>query len=564
MLRKFDDSGSGPEASSVFCEDYEYKSSTNINSKLNDSFDSSFLIPNGSELSFNSQDLEYEPTEPKPAPLRVPMTTKNQSYKKHSIPASRPVSILKTTFLPDDASNYDFPKKIDTKPPIHHSVKHEEKKVSEPNEYKNTGDSKISELENMIIKKDSLIETLRTRVAKMVDELEEVNRKKNIFKFNDNGKIDELGKKCEEYEKIVQGFGFKEKEYGFLVEAKSKENSDLANELKAKQGENECYRVKIVKLENELELVRDKNNALSLSISQIRTQKTELEQEVARLEILKNSQTNEFKILQEDLNRTISSLNHQLAMGQNESKNYQALLKDSQNNYDVLNRSYQLLSNKLQNLENQLGKIDECFRLPLQERKERHSQPTVETPKVLERQFTFNGCENCMPKAGHKKSHSSTSCSKNILREIIDVLEVSTSFEVIPAIKKLMAQPIRLNQTGGNMSTSDKKLIKKLNSLVKDCLSTDPSKEISASQIWRVVKKVFEDYSILLRHFTTSDMSLLRTLLGEGKWSEKITTLVQEHKILRDLFGKLRIKLKLPVNSTVSEIESAIQLIRST
>jgi hypothetical protein len=584
MLGRFDESGSAAEVSSVSGEIFEFKSGTGHLNKLNDSFESSFLAPNGSENSFVSLNSIYDESERyknKNLTLNAPLTAKHSTPLRQTFSTPRPVSILKTTFLPDDASNYDFPKKIntsritkttETKTQINNKeVKAEIVKVPSMKEIEPLRETqKINDLENQILKKDSLIETLRTRVAKMVDELEEAHRKKTYSRnaHVDDERVLELTRKCEEYERKIQAFSVKEREIDSQVDLKNRENQNLVVELRARQAEAENFKLKAVKLESEIASFKEKNSdlkdentnlkekieSLNHTLNYVNSKKNEFEQELRKIEVVKKSLDHEIRKIEEESKRSISTLTQQLFVSQSEVKNFQVLLKNSQENYESLNRSHTTLTSKLQNLESHLGKIDETLRVPLQERKERFSlQDHSETPKVLERQFTFNACENCLPKSSHKKSHSSSSCSKSILRELQDLLEVSSSFEIIPTLKRRLTS---------SLATCEKKLLKKLSILVKECIFRESSKEVSFGQIWRVIKKVFEDYSIFLRHFQTSDLSAMRSSLGEGKWCEKILTLVQEHKILREILGKLRVKLRLPITSTAADIETAIQSIR--
>lgn len=567
MLRRFDELDSAQDISSIFEDLGDFKSSTQMVSKLNDSFESTFMAPVGSEISFNSQNSFYEEirnNKPRMMTLQLPRTMKN-SVPLRQASAPRPVSILQTTFLPDDAGNYNLPKKLTP-----NSIKRSSEnslssnnvskvseainnvsKVSEAIKIQKVDD--LSELENQILKKDALIETLRTRVAKMVDELENTHRK-IAFSKGGSEEIREIKQKCEAYEKKIQGFASREKELEGNLVAREKEISNLNSQVHLVKTENDENKAKIFRIETELLAARQKISQLegiNLSLqARVDSANKALELSTNKLyQAEKESNLSmSLKRTIEENNLTIHKLTKQLGDAQDTSANVQKLLIDSQTNYDSLLKSHNSLTSKLQSLEDQLSKIDQSIRVPLQERKDRHSfSNTSETPKVLERQFTFNNGENLKPI--HKKSHSINSCSKSILREIMEVLEIGNSYEIIPSIKKLS-----LNHT-------EKKLVKKLTGFVRDCVFRD-TREVTPGQVWRLIKKVFEDYASIVKYLQLDDINTIRQCLGEGNWADKISTLTHEHKILRDLLFKLRQKLKIPVSATVSEIELAISSIR--
>lgn len=560
MLRRFEEVDSGPDVSSI-SEIGDFKSSTQLVSKLNDSFESTFMGPTGSEISLTSQNSFYEESEkkkPRTLTLQLPRAMKNSvPLRQSSVP--RPVTVLKTVFLPDDTGNCNMPKKL---------TPNSLKKPSETSffSFKETSPSTslkkappdLSDLENQLIKKDALIETLRTRVAKMVEELENTHRK-IAFSKGGSEELKELRQKCEGYEKKLAILGSKDKEQEAKLIKKDLEISNLTSELNAIKLENDGSKGRFFRLESELTAVKLKNSqleglntslqaqvssstkALELSASKL----TQAENEARFAVNFKKTQETEFKKTIDDNLQTIQILSKQLQDSEDNSKNLQKLLSDSQNKYDSLNRTHAGLTSKLQALEEQLSSIDRSIRVPLQERKDQNFSFVAETPKVIERQFTFNTGENFR----HKKSHSISSCSKSILREVMEVLEVGNSYEIIPCIRKL------------SLSHAEKKLVKKLTGFVRDCVFRD-SRKVSPGQVWRLIKKVFEDYAALVKCFQISDINSVRQCLGDGNWAEKISTLTQEHKILRELLSKLRQKLKIPLTATVSEIELAISSIR--
>lgn len=562
MLRRFDDADSGPDISSI-SELGDFKSSTQLVSKLNDSFESTFMGPAGSEISLSSQNSFYEENEkkkPRMLTLQLPRAMKNSvPLRQSSVP--RPVTVLKTVFLPDDTGNCNMPKKLTPntiKKSTENSFFSYKEDFSETNIKKNS--IELSDLENQLIKKDALIETLRTRVAKMVEELENTHRK-IAFSKGGNEEIKELKQKCEAYEKKINNLGAKDKEVEGKLTKKDMEISNLTSDLNTIKVENDGNKGKIFRLESELAALKQKNTQLeglnsslqaridsSTKALELSSSKLSQAENEARFAVnFKKTQETEFKKTIDENYQTIQTLSKQLQDSEDNSKNIQKLLNDSQNKYDSLSKTHANLTNKLQSLEEQLSKIDQSIRAPLQERKDFQNFSFVaETPKVIERQFTFNG-ENL--RQGHKKSHSISSCSKSILREIMEVLEVGNSYEIIPCIKKL------------GLNHAEKKLVKKLTGFVRDCVFRD-SRDVTPGQVWRLIKKVFEDYAALVKCFQISDISSVRQCLGDGNWAEKISTLTQEHKILRELLGKLRQKLKIPLTATVSEIELAISSIR--
>ena len=567
MLRRFDEVDSAQEISSIFGDLGDFKSSTQGVSKLNDSFESTFMAPGGSEESLNSQNSFYEEfrqNKPKMMTLQLPRAMKN-SVPLRQVSAPRPVSILQTTFLPDDEGNYNLPKKL-TPTSVKRSSESSLLSVQESKVTKGTKGSKgsktqktddLSELENQILKKDALIETLRMRVAKMVDELESTHRKV-AFSRGGGEEIREIKLKCEAYEKKILGFERREKELEGILLSKEKEITCLNSQSLLSRTENDENKGKIFRLETEILAAKQKFSqleGLNLSLqARVDSANKALELNTTKLIQAEKEVSSSITLKRtiDENNLTIYKLTKQLQDAQETSANGQKLLIDSQANYDSLSKSHHNLTSKLQSLEDQLSKIDQSIRSPLQERRDLFNLANTSEPppKPLERQFTFNHlAENTRPV--HKKSHSINACSKSILREIMEVLDLGNSYEIIPSIKKL------------TLTHPEKKLVKKLTGFVRDCVFRD-TREVTPGQVWRLVKKVFEDYASIVKNLQLPDLASIRQCIGEGNWPEKISTLTHEHKILRDLLSKLRHKLKIPVSATVSEIELAISSIRIT
>ena len=284
MLGKYEETEDNHEISSIVGDHLEYKSSTQAVHKVHDSFDSSFFIRNESDLSFISQTSVDEGFNANPKLNTYQLPKRNmQKPPQANSGILRPASILKTTFLSEDAMNYNLPKKysgVNEKKknqilteistfsvseqsfPIEKSIN--DIKYTDENQkgYENSEQSaKICELENQILKKDALIETLRTRVSKMVQELEETHRRVSAAKYNinddNNAKIQQLIHKCEEYEAQIYQYQIKEKEITQVLSKKEQEINCIDRETKLRKNETDFMTEKIQKLEIELKKTED-------------------------------------------------------------------------------------------------------------------------------------------------------------------------------------------------------------------------------------------------------------------------------------------------------------------
>ena len=539
MLRRFDDIEDNHEISSIAPEPLEYKSSTQILHKANDSFDSSFFIKHGSDTSFVSQISIDESYAPKSKLSTYQMPKKIRS-KKNSFAETlmvRPASVLKTTFLIEDAMNYNFPKKapqpkelpqvrdtteisysyssdkhltIDKSPRsisfIDDNTKiHENKQQSE----------KVIELENQIMKKDALIETLRTRVAKMVQELEETHRRVSAAKNNLNEdymlKIQQLTKRCEDYETKLQESQAREKEANQTLsrrdhelslinkEAKESKNGidmklDRISSLEATLRKSEESRVQLEKMNESLQIkFENSNKGLELSTSH----KIHLEKEVARLENVKRTQENEMRIMMEENQKNISNLSKKLEETKEESKYYQQQSKETNINYDSLNKNYSLLNSKLFAVEEKLNKLDTMKLSNLEQSRTSILDSNEASSKIDDdfQHFTFHGTRETSADRTHKsckyhrKSQSISSSFRVLIKEIMEIIGVDNIFDIIPELKKFI------------ITRKEKKLVRKLGSLVKECFCQDrPNRDVTPAHIWRCIKRIFEEYAVLKKN----------------------------------------------------------------
>ena len=618
MLRKFEEFGNNPEVSSIIAEPLEYKSTTQNLHKINDSFESSILIKNGSDSSFISQislDDGFLPS----SKLNVYKISKPVQSTKHSRVNSignRPASILKTTFLSEDAGNYNFPKKViivDPKDQKHEKnfevlknpensesqlLKLQEVRIIDENKncetyeknkkyenyenienYKNYENyenyenfknyesyksyenhenkenfEKISELENQILKKDALIETLRSRVSKIVQELEETHKKvsKNPTSEDTQEKLKELSKKNQIHEDQIFELKKQEKDLSSIILKKDQEIHFLDKELKLKKNDLDLHLQKIEILELELKKSEDSkahiekmkdhlqiklensNNALEMSNSL----KIHLEQEVKRLESEKKTQENEMKLAIEENPKQLANLSKKYEDISEESKHYQKLFKEASDRYETLTKDHFELRNKLQSLEEKFYQI-EFHQFP---RKKDHCR-SISNHVTSEDSKFYHNMSDPFSKITDKKKSSST---KALFKEIMDILSVNHIVEVIPTIKKNL------------LSQKEKKLIAKLKNLVRECFLQDRNgKDASPAYIWKVVKKVFEEFAVL-KKAGYAEINMIKGLLGEGNLAEKVAGVCQELKVLHSFAVKIRQKLKLPHSASISEIEAAL------
>lgn len=597
MIRKFDDSEDNPDLSSIIAEPVEYKSNTLAVHKIQDSFESSFLVRNGSESSFISQISNDDPyaMNAKPYALQVLKPHKKSHPLRQEFPQGRPASILKTTFLSEDTVNYNFPKRAEA--PVaterkksksfindtsftSHTVKNSDKKLKFADENsmfnipKDPGSTNIEDMSNQLLKKDALIETLRMRVAKMVQELEETHRRIANTKNSANDdlikKVHILTSKCEEYEKRTQELISREEDLCLIISKKEQELKYIEKEKQTSKYDHEKIREVIHKLENELQKSEDSrkhiekyNENLQIKFDNINkaleisnNHKNHLEQEVIRLEIIKRTQENEMKVIIDENQKSVGALTKRLDEALEESKKYQRLHQEVLVKYNNLARDHEELSMKLESFEEKLNQLDKIGTLAEKEHHARSQSSKIRaekpaSPKTndLERQFTFQNVKERTSdisfNAAHKKTNSSPCSLRNLIREIMELLEVTNCFEIIPEIKKTIS------------SKKEKKLVRKLASLVRECFAQDRNKEVTPAQIWRLIKKIFEDYASLKKS-GNSDMNLIRQYLGDANVVERVASLCQENKFLQVFIGKIRYKMRLQPTAPINEIEAAL------
>ncbi|OMJ91212.1 hypothetical protein SteCoe_6281 [Stentor coeruleus] len=597
MIRKFDDSEDNPDLSSIIAEPVEYKSNNLAVHKIQDSFESSFLVRNGSESSFISQISNDDPygMNAKPYALQVLKPYKKSHPLRQEFPQGRPASILKTTFLSEDTVNYNFPKRvedpliserkktksfIDNSSFTSHTILKSDKnpKFADENSMfiipKDPSSTKIEDIQNQLLKKDALIETLRMRIAKMVQELEETHRRISNIKKSENDdlikKVHILSSKCEEYEKRTQELITREEDLCLII---SKKEQELNYIEKNKQVSKYDYDKKceiIHKLENELQKSEDTrkhmekynenfqikldniNKALEIS----NNHKNHLEQEVIRLEIIKRTQENEMKVIIDENQKSVGGLTKRLEEALEESKKYQRLHQEVVIKYENLTRDHETLSMKLESFEEKLNQLDKIGTLAEKEHHLRSQSSKIRTEKPpsphtsdLERQFTFQNVKERASdisfNTAHKKTNSSPCSLRNLIREIMELLGVTNCFEIIPEIKKTIS------------NKKEKKLVRKLSSLVRECFAQDRNKDVTPAQIWRLIKKIFEDYASL-KKTGNSDMNLIRQYLGDTNVVERVASLCQENKFLQTFIGKIRYKMRLQPTAPINEIEAAL------
>lgn len=600
-MKKYEEFDSNRDFSSISIENFDFKITPHQVRHISDSFESSALIRNESDNSFISQISAYEDciqkSSLKPAksctPLRQPQSL------------SRPLSVLKTTFLDDlSPSKFNLPKKVvpdlpkpkssvsvkniqrpevnfssnknivrfisseDDRSELKNRVKNNKQYISSEdsqreseiksnilcmnsddrhedrhNEYriKNNllganSEDKYSELENQIIKKDALIETLRTRVAKMVEELEETHRKLNLNKVNlrDEYKILELQNKCEDYERQAQNFYCKEKELNLCLDKKDEEIQILSKELKSMRIEIDRTNEGAKKVENELDCCRKaqeynekvieglkiKLENTSKAIEFSSSHKVHLEQEVVRLEIVKRAHENEMNVIIEENNKNLANLKRKNEELNEESLKFQRLWKESSKSYEAIKASNLNLTRKLEYLEDQMSKIDRSIRIPLREKQGVNFQ-TFETDPNED--FT-NLCTGCSRVQIQRRNKSDFQTNKGFIQEIIESLGVYSESEVVPAIKKLV------------LTGKEKRLIKKIMALVKQCLDKDKNTEISCAQVWKIIKKVFEEYARMVQDYG-NEIKVLRQYFGQNELVDKLIAMSQENKKMKEALG---------------------------
>lgn len=589
MYRLYEESDSNLENSSLSMENIELRFNPSQIHVQPDSFDSLSNIRYGSDTSFISISYQEEnkPVK-KPALSSKPLRQPNR--------LSRPLSILKTTFLEDDSINYDLPKRLtpDRLSMKQYSHHRDTSYISENKEFtpshvhkdstgtcqsaKNTryaeltfkspkilpeSEEKISNLENTIIKKDALIETLRTRIVKMVEELEETHKKLNNNKSSvvDDLKIIDLQSRCQDFEARLIGAASKEKELNLFLDKKDEEINLLTRELRSQRLDFDGKSELIRKLENELDHYKQKiqhleaiNENLKIKVESSMkaveissNHKNHIEQEVVRLEVFKRNHENEMNLIMQENSKSLENLRKKYEDSVEEGKNYQRLLKDAEFNYETLKGNNSNLYKKLQYLEEQLRNIDQSIRIPLKEKQERSnsSNNLLKNDKSNEKFINKNHktCETC---ERTDKSFRGLREQDEIIQQVMEILKVGQSFEIIPNLKRNLA------------GAKEKKLVKKICRLIKDCLNRDEKGELSCGQAWRIIKRVFEDYAKLVKDPQNIELKAIKQQLGEENCVSKVSFIVQENKKMKEILAVVKKKLRLSASSSLYELESAI------
>ena len=391
-------------------------------------------------------------------------------------------------------------------------------------------------------------------MSKIVQELEETHKKvsKNPTSEDTQEKLKELSKKNQIHEDQIFELKKQEKDLSSIILKKDQEIHFLDKELKLKKNDLDLHLQKIEILELELKKSEDSkahiekmkdhlqiklensNNALEMSNSL----KIHLEQEVKRLESEKKTQENEMKLAIEENPKQLANLSKKYEDISEESKHYQKLFKEASDRYETLTKDHFELRNKLQSLEEKFYQI-EFHQFP---RKKDHCR-SISNHVTSEDSKFYHNMSDPFSKITDKKKSSST---KALFKEIMDILSVNHIVEVIPTIKKNL------------LSQKEKKLIAKLKNLVRECFLQDRNgKDASPAYIWKVVKKVFEEFAVL-KKAGYAEINMIKGLLGEGNLAEKVAGVCQELKVLHSFAVKIRQKLKLPHSASISEIEAAL------
>jgi hypothetical protein len=523
--------------------------------RIRDSFDTLSQVQNASETSFISLSYQEESKPPRnPASTSKPLRQANRLV--------RPLSILKTTFLEDDSLNYDLPKRLTPDNSRFRDFQEPSLSGRPSQKYENSfrnvkilNESQEKDNQNELMKKDALIETLRTRIVKMVEELEETHRKINSNKNNivDELKIIDLQARCEDLEGRLQSAIVKEKELNQCLDKKDEEIGLLTKELRAQRLDFDGKSESIKKLESELEHFKQKSDHFQALVENFKVKvensmkaveisndhKNHLEQEIVRLEIFKRNHENEISLAIKE-SKNFESLKKTLEDKEEEAKKFQRLLKDAEFNYENLKQNNSNLLKKLQYLEDQLRSIDLSIRTPLREKQER-SNSSNNLIKQDRENLSQKTCENCLK---NNKKFRNISSSQEIVQEIMTLLNLTHSFEIIPSIKKNF------------QNAKEKKLIKKIVALLKDCLNK--THELSCGQIWRIIKRVFEDYAKLVQDPQNNELQMIRKYFGEGNLMEKISSVVQENKHMKEIVSIVKKKLRLTGSASFYDVELAV------
>lgn len=535
-MNKYEEFDSNREFSSISIDNFEFKITPQQVKHISDSFDSLAIVRNESDNSFISQVSGFEDyshkVNLKPAKSCTPL--------RQAVSLSRPLSILKTTFLDDESPlKYNLPKKLPPDLPKtrekSESVKNSERLECKSKQLSNR-EEKFSELENQIIKKDALIETLRTRVVKMVEELEETKRKVNLNRVSviDECKILDLQGKCEELENKLQSFQSKEKELNLCLDKKDEEIQILTKELKSMRLELDQANDSSKKLQIDLAHTRQSRESYEKMVESLKikletsskaiefssSHKTHLEQEVVRLEVLKRAHENEMKVIIEENSKSLKALTKKNEDLNGELIKYQKLWNDSERAHEGIQSNNSKLTQRLEYLEKQLGKIDRSFRVPLREK-----QGFNNFDDKVNGKGTDYLCRGCLEMGEGKRNWEGFGGNKGLfVKDVLGGLGVDNEDDAIKAIKRL------------SLNGKEKKLIKKIMALVKQCLDKDKNADISCAQIWRIIKKVFEEYARMVQEYG-NEIKVLRQYFGQSGLVDKLIAMSQENKRMKEELG---------------------------
>ena len=547
-MNKYEEFDSNREFSSISIENFEFKITPQQVRHISDSFDSSAIVRNESDNSFISQVSGFEDyahkVSLKPAKSCTPL--------RQAPSLSRPLSVLKTTFLDDGSPRssfkYSLPKKL---PPDIPRIKGGKKKSESGKESERLEHSfkqvssreeegRLSELENQVVKKDALIETLRSRVVKMVEELEETKRKVNLNRASvvEECKVLNLRNRCEDLESQIQSFQSKEKEMNLYLDKKDEEVQILTKELKSMRGEldqanDSCKKLQIdlthtrqsrESYEKMVENLKMKLDTSSKAIEFSSSHKTHLEQEVVRLEILKRAHENEMNLVMEENSKGLKGLTRKNEELSQEVVKYQKLWNESVKAHEGIQTSNSKLTQRLEHLESQLGKIDKSFRVPLRE-KQGTSNLNGFDDKVNAKGGEYL-CQGCLEVREGKRNREGCGGDSRVffVKEVFEGLGVDSEDEAIKAIRRLA------------LNGKEKKLIKKVVALVKQCLDKEKNAEISCTQIWRIIKKVFEEYARMVQEYG-NEIKVLRQYFGQIGLVDKLIAMSQENKRMKEAMG---------------------------
>ena len=162
-----------------------------------------------------------------------------------------------------------------------------------------------------------------------------------------------------------------------------------------------------------------------------------------------------------------------------------------------MNKNYSLLNSKLFAVEEKLNKLDTMKLSNLEQSRTSILDSNEASSKIDDdfQHFTFHGTRETSADRTHKsckyhrKSQSISSSFRVLIKEIMEIIGVDNIFDIIPELKKFI------------ITRKEKKLVRKLGSLVKECFCQDrPNRDVTPAHIWRCIKRIFEEYAVLKKN----------------------------------------------------------------